>query len=49
VLCFDDFNSCLFTNQDKYVAQNIIQTEKHNVYTCKQNKKTLSAFDDKLY
>jgi len=46
---FDDFKKCLLTKESIYKKQNLFRTNRHNIYTVEQNKKALSAHDDKWY
>jgi hypothetical protein len=39
----------LLTKGAIYKKQNIFRTLKHEIYTVEQNKKALSAYDDKLF
>ncbi|VVC40977.1 Hypothetical protein CINCED_3A012511 [Cinara cedri] len=48
-LCFNNFYNCLKNKKTKYIKQNIFRTDKHEIYTVEQNKKALSAYDDKRY
>jgi hypothetical protein len=47
--CFDDFKNCLLTKESIYKKQNLFRTDKHEIYTVEQNKKALSAFDNKRF
>ena len=47
--CFDDFRRCLLTKEAIYKKQNMFRTKKHEIYTVKQNKKSLSFYDDKRF
>jgi hypothetical protein len=46
-ICFKDFERCLLTKQPAYRKQVLFRTNKHDIYTVEQNKKALSAHDDK--
>ena len=46
-ICFDDFRKCLLTEKPIYKKQNIFRSKLHNVCTVEQNKKALSAHDEK--
>lgn len=46
-LTFENYFDCLFDKKTFHVEQNLIKSEKHNVYTIRQNKKALNPFDDK--
>jgi hypothetical protein len=48
-ICFDYFKICLLTRETIYRKQNIFRTLKHEIYTVAQNKKALSAYDDKRF
>ena len=45
----DDYLSCLFDDVTIYRDSTSIRSIGHQLYTLKQNKKSLSAFDDKRY
>ena len=45
----DDYKDCLFKNSTIYRSSTSIRSIGHQLYTLKQNKKSLSAFDDKRY
>ena len=45
----DDYKDCLFKNSVIYPSSTSIHSIGHQLYTLKQNKKSLSAFDDKRY
>lgn len=42
-----DFRDCLISKNPVYRKQNLFRTKKHNIFTVEQNKKALSAYDDK--
>ena len=48
-ICFNDFKNCLYNKNPKYVTQNLFRTKKHDIFTLEQNKKALSAYDDKRF
>jgi hypothetical protein len=48
-ICFSDFEKCLLTKEPAYRKQVLFRTNKHDIYTVEQNKKALSAHDDKRY
>jgi UDP-N-acetyl-D-mannosaminuronic acid transferase (WecB/TagA/CpsF family) len=39
----------LLTKQPIYKKQKVFRTKTHNIYTAEQNKKALSAYDDKRF
>ena len=43
----EDYKNCLFSGEDQYRSMNLIQSDKHNIYTVQVNKNTLSSADDK--
>ena len=45
----DDYLSCLFDDVTIYRDSTSIRSISHQLYTLKQNKKSLFAFDDKRY
>lgn len=45
----DDYRDCLFDSTEYLHAMNSIRSQKHVLYSIRQNKKTLSAYDDKRY
>jgi len=48
-ICFDDFKKNLLTKESIYKKQNLFRTNRHDICTVEQNKKALSAHDDKRY
>ena len=44
-----DYRNCLFSCGRMSHSMNMIRSEKHKLFTVKQNKSTLSAYDDKRY
>lgn len=48
-IMFDDFKNCLNNRIPLYKKQNLIRSNKHEIYTIEMNKKALSAYDDKRY
>jgi len=48
-ICFDYFKKCLLTKKSIYKKQNFFRTNQHDIYTIEQNKKALSAHDNKRY
>jgi hypothetical protein len=48
-ICFNDFRKCLLTKEAIYKKQNILKSIRHEIYTVEQNKKALSAYDDKRF
>jgi len=48
-ICFEDYKNCLFTKEPIYKKQNLFRTCKHDIFTVEQNKRALSADDDKRY
>lgn len=46
-ITFQDYYECLFKNKISNITQNLISSEKHEIYTMEQNKKALSPYDDK--
>ena len=44
---FNDYKNCLLNDEIILKSQQILESEGHNVYTEKINKKTLSSNDDK--
>ena len=49
VIHHSDFKEALFNNVTKYTDMTSIPSYKHKLYTITQNKKSLSAFDDKRF
>ena len=45
----DLYSQCLFQRESQMESMNLFRTEKHQIYTVKLNKTTLSAYDDKRY
>ncbi|XP_031359107.1 uncharacterized protein LOC116182706 [Photinus pyralis] len=48
-ITFDDYVECLETYKRKTTSQNLIRTDKHQVYSITQSKIALSLEDDKRY
>ncbi|XP_031358790.1 uncharacterized protein LOC116182394 [Photinus pyralis] len=48
-ITFDDYVECLETYKRKTTSQNLIRTDKHQVYSITQSKIALSPEDDKRY
>ncbi|XP_031346482.1 uncharacterized protein LOC116174878 [Photinus pyralis] len=48
-ISFDDYVECLETFKRKTASQNLIRTDKHQVYSITQSKIALSPEDDKRY
>ena len=48
-ITFDDFKKCLLTEDPIYKKQNMFRTKMHEIYKVEQNKKALSAYDDKRH
>lgn len=46
---FEDYQRCLFDSENLLVTMNIIRSQKHNLFTIKQNKLDLSSKDEKRY
>jgi hypothetical protein len=44
-----DYRDCLFQCREYHHRMNSIRSEKHIIYSMRQNKITLSAYDDKRY
>ena len=44
-----DYKDALFNFKKYFHTMNSIRSQKHILYTLKQNKTTLSAYDDKRY
>ena len=44
-----DYKNCLFDTSEYLHKMNSIRSQKHVIYSIRQNKKTLSAYDDKRY
>ena len=48
-ITFDDFKKCLLTENPIYKKQTMFRTRMHEIYMVEQNKKALSAHDDKRH
>ena len=48
-IAHQDYKDCLFENSTIYRTSTSIRSIGHQLYTLKQNKKSLFAFDDKRY
>lgn len=46
---FDDYVSCLLNNNVKYIEQHTFRSQKHRIFTVRQQKIGLSPFDDKRH
>ena len=44
-----DYRDCLFGCREYLHKMNSLRSEKHIIYSMRQNKKTLSSYDDKRY
>jgi len=49
IITFNDFKNCLLNKNLVYRKQNMFRTKIHDIYTVEQNKKALSAYDDKRH
>ena len=45
----EDYRNCLFDTSEYLHSMNSIRSIKHQLYTVRQNKTTLSSYDDKRY
>ena len=45
----NDYKTCLFNDQKYYNRMNFFRSNKHKLYNIRQNKVTLSSYDDKRY
>jgi len=48
-ISFEDFKTCLLTENPIYKKQSIFKSNLHDIFTTEQNKKALSAHDDKRF
>jgi hypothetical protein len=48
-ICFEGFRKCLLTKEPIYKNLKMCRTKNHDIYTVEQNKKALSAYDDKRF
>ena len=48
-ICFEDFRICLSSKEPINKKQNLFRTQQHEIFTVEQNKKALSADDDKRH
>ena len=48
-LLHEEYKACLMKGKTIYKKQNVIRTQKHDLYTVEINKLALSPFDDKRY
>ena len=48
-ITFDDFKTCLLNKNPVYRKQNMFRTKMHDIYMVEQNKKALSAYDNKRH
>ena len=48
-LCHQDYKDCLFLEKKYMHSMNTIRSDKHQLYTVKQNKTSLAPYDDKRY
>lgn len=46
-ITFEDFERCLFNNEQLYKSFSNIESKNHNLNTVRQNKLVLNNFDDK--
>ena len=45
----EDYKQCLFNSLKNYHVMNFIRSDKHQLYNMRQNKVSLSSYDDKRY
>lgn len=48
-LCHEDYVNCLFEMKQMRHSFHAIRSQEHQLYTIKQNKRTLSCYDDKRF
>jgi hypothetical protein len=48
-ICFEDFRKCLLTKEPIYKKRKMFRTKNQYIYTVEQNKKAISAYDDKRF
>ena len=46
-ISFEDYQRCLFSEEEEIRGMNMIRSDKHNIYSMTVNKVALSANDDK--